>query len=396
MTRNCLQHHANPVEGSSSAIAASAIQSAHFAGEYSCSMESLTAGTNSIPTVTTPSKWTQSTEPFRVHTSLLFDSLSKSFSKNITLTISPQSGLVTHVESRPSASPSSLQSSNVTADIDLTSYSLVLPGLTDLHTHLFLHPYSEAPSTTQMLSESPVERVLRASMHARAALNAGWTTYRDLGTEGLGDADTHLRNAINRGLVPGPRVFCAGEAIASSGGYAIRSENDSTASLGAGYAGPLGPGTGNTLPPRISDAADGVPGVRAAVRRRLAAGADVVKVYADYRRRALRFPPPVANALGPGPWHSPDMPFPPATGQARSPNVPLWMQQELDALVDEARRAGATVAAHACGARAVAMAARAGVTSVEHGFEDEGDELGWNPFATPLAADAALREMRDG
>ena len=230
-------------------------------------------------------------------------------------------------------------------------------------------------------------------MHARAALNAGWTSYRDLGTEGVADADVHLRNAINRGLVPGPRCFVAGEAIASSGGYAVRVENDGTGGLGPGMG---GVGTGSVIPPRISDAADGVWGVRAAVRRRLAAGADVVKVYVDYRRRALRWPGPVGGKQGPEIMFPP----PPAEGEgggvlggARNPNLLLWTQEEMDALVDEARRGGATVAAHASSARGVLMAAKAGVTSVEHGFEDERDELAWNAFEEPLEEDEALREM---
>lgn len=90
---------------------------------------------------------------------------------------------------------------------------------------------------------------------------AGYTTYHDLGTEGLKDADVDVRDAINRGLIPGPRLFVATEALASSASYAIRHEN----SLG-----------GARMPP-IADAADGVDGVRAAVRRRIGAGADVVK-----------------------------------------------------------------------------------------------------------------------
>jgi imidazolonepropionase-like amidohydrolase len=96
-----------------------------------------------------------------------------------------------------------------------------------------------------MRDESLVERVIRATNHCRAALLAGYTTYRDLGTEGLKDADVNIRDAINRGLIPGPRLLVATEALASSGGYAIRQENI------------LG---GARMPP-IADAADGVDGV---------------------------------------------------------------------------------------------------------------------------------------
>lgn len=125
-----------------------------------------------------------------------------------------------------------------------------------------------------MLHESLVERVCRATQHCRAALSAGYTTYRDLGTEGAFDADVHVRDSINRGIIPGPRIFCATEALASSGGYEIRVENR----------------IGGLDVPRISDPCDGVDGVRAGVRRRIGAGADVVKFYGDYRKRALRFP----------------------------------------------------------------------------------------------------------
>lgn len=229
---------------------------------------------------------------------------------------------------------------------------------------------------------SPVERILRASSAARAALLSGFTTYRDLGTEALGPADAQLRDAINRGLVPGPRMFVATDALASSGSYEIRRENkslfgpagpnDSSSSSGSG-------GGGGLLVPRASDPCDGVDGVRAGVRRRVGDGADIIKFYADYRRKVMRFP-------GPGTSNTSSLPilFPPDNSRKRkNPAVPLFGQDEMDAIVQEARLAELPVAAHAGETKAALMAARAGVTSVEHVFEDSNGLM-----------DELLREMK--
>ena len=207
-----------------------------------------------------------------------------------------------------------------------------------------------------MRDESPVERTIRAVNHVRQALLAGYTTYRDLGTEGLLDMDLGVRDAINRGLIPGPRIYAATQAIASTGSYEIRSENSML------------------QVPAAADVADGVGGVRKAVRRRVGAGADVIKVYVDYRRRMMRFPPPVVR-------NGPDILFPPSgkvgtlIDAAFNPNVPMWSQEELDALVEEAKRARCPVAAHCGSNEAVVMAAKAGVTSIEHGYSADRETL---------------------
>lgn len=205
-----------------------------------------------------------------VHTSILFNSKDKTFDKDISIEIDTKTGLFTSVKTRDAPLPLQLAPN----EIDLRGFT-VLPGLTDAHSHMLLHAYSETPSLNQERDESFVERVVRGTNHARAALRAGYTTYRDLGSEGLQDADVGFRDAINRGILPGPRMYVVSEALASSGGYAIRYESR----------------LNGTTVPRIADTCDGVEGVMAGVRRRIGAGADVIKIYADYRRRTLRFPP---------------------------------------------------------------------------------------------------------
>ncbi|KAI1419327.1 hypothetical protein F5Y12DRAFT_789164 [Xylaria sp. FL1777] len=281
-----------------------------------------------------------------IHTSSLFDSRKKNFASNISIEVDTSTGLITRTYERSQSLP--YQNVSDSNTIDLRGLT-VIPGLVDAHTHIFLHGYSETPSIYQMRDESLVERVVRATNHAKIALMAGFTTYRDLGTEGLRDADVHFRDTINRGIIPGPRMFVATECIASSGGYEIRHEN----SL---------PGVGNSML-RISDPADGVYGVRAAVRRRIGAGADVIKFYADYGKRRLRFP----AQTWPG---AKQVQFPPSEvvlpGGA-NPIFPLFTQEEMEAMVAEARASRAPIAAHAASPEAVIMAAKAGVTTIEHG-----------------------------
>ncbi|KAK3672008.1 hypothetical protein LTR78_008183 [Recurvomyces mirabilis] len=282
-------------------------------------------------------------DTFSIHTDLLFDPQQKAFTADTSIQVSRSTGLIIKVYKRKDALPSTIQE----PEIDLRGLC-VLPGLVDAHTHAFLHAYSETPSLNQMRDESIIERTIRATNHCRAALLAGYTTYRDLGTEGAGEADIHLRNAINRGIIPGPRVYCVGEALASSGGYEIRHEN----------------AMGGASAPRISDSCDGPIGVRAGVRRRLGAGADLIKFYADYRKRELRFP----GSHWPG---CPEIQFPPqqeGLQGERNPNILLWQQDEMDAIVTEAKASRAAVAAHASTPEAVIMASNAGVTTIEHGF----------------------------
>ncbi|KAK4102965.1 hypothetical protein N658DRAFT_485165 [Parathielavia hyrcaniae] len=290
-----------------------------------------------------------------VHTSLLFDPIQKAFLENVSILVNTRTGAIVRLDHRNAPD---LTSATSKRDIDLRG-KVVLPGLVDSHTHIFLHSDKERFHSQQMRDQSPIERTVRATNHARAALLAGYTTYRDLGTEALGSADASFRDCVNRGLTPGPRLFVATEAIASSGGYEIRTENR--------YARDS-PALGLSLP-RAADPADGVEGVRAAVRRRVGEGADVIKFYGDYRRRVMRFPPDV-----PGPGGS--VLFPPDK-RGRNPAVPLFSQDEMAAIVREARLADVPVAAHAGEAKTAVMAAMAGVTSVEHVFEDPDGVMDW-------------------
>jgi imidazolonepropionase-like amidohydrolase len=197
----------------------------------------------------------------------------------------------------------------------------LVPGLIDLHTHLLLHPYDETAWDDQVLREPLELRTLRGTVAARATLAAGFTTVRDLGTEGAAFADVALRDAIELGWIEGPRVLAATRAIVATGCY-----------------GPAGFDPRWDVP-KGAEEADGEDGVRKAVRRQVAAGADWIKVYADYRRRP---------------------------GEAATPT---FSAEELRALVDEASSAGRRVAAHASTDEGVRRAVEAGVATIEHGTE---------------------------
>src|SRR5581483_649274 len=145
----------------------------------------------------------------------------------------------------------------------------VLPGLIDCHTHMFLHgiAYEDA-----LLKKSLQYRAIWASVAARKVLLAGFTTVRDLETEGAWYGDAALRDAINDGLVIGPRMQCATRALSVTGGYT-----------------PYGYSPDVDIP-HGAQLADGIDGVRKAVREQLANGADVIKIYADHRRRGASNP----------------------------------------------------------------------------------------------------------
>ncbi len=203
--------------------------------------------------------------------------------------------------------------------LDLTGLTLI-PGLIDLHTHLLLHPYNETSWTDQVLREQLELRTIRGVLAARATLEAGFTTIRELGTEGAGFADVALRDAIAQGMIPGPRVYAATRALVASGSY-----------------GPSGFDPRWQMPVG-AQVADGVAGVLRATREQIAAGADWIKIYADYRRR-------------PG-----------------GPSTATFSATELEAIVSEAHTAGLSVAAHASTDEAIRRAVNAGVQTIEHGY----------------------------
>jgi imidazolonepropionase-like amidohydrolase len=213
-----------------------------------------------------------------------------------------------------------------------------------------LHPYDETPWDEQVLRESLEARTIRATVAARTTLESGFTTLRDLGTEGAGYADVALRDAIEAGTIPGPRLVTTTRAIVATGCYAI----------GAGY-------DARWTLPKGAEEATGADEVRRAVRSQVAAGADWIKVYADYRR---------------------------AKGDAATPT---FSQAELDALVDEARSAGRPVAAHATTDEGIRRAVQAGVRTIEHGYGASAETLaamrakGVALCPTLAAADAVAR-----
>lgn len=309
------------------------------------------------------------TDEYTVLTSLLFDSKAQAWLTDVSVRISRSSGLVT------SLSPTTSLARSVLADpstLDLRGYT-VIPGLVDSHTHIFVHPYSETPSVFQERDEPLVERLCRGTVHARAALLGGYTTYRDLGSEGLADADIGFRDAVNRGIIPGPRMYVVSDPLATSAGYAIRYESR----------------LNGTRVPRLADACDGVDACVAGVRRRLGAGADVIKFYADYRRRTLRFPQPNWPGAKPiqFPPTAPAQPKPKdahltgadgahAVGDipanpfffAGNPSSTLFTLEEMKAIVRTARAALCPVAAHCVNGEAAVLAAKAGVTTIEHNY----------------------------
>jgi imidazolonepropionase-like amidohydrolase len=194
----------------------------------------------------------------------------------------------------------------------------LMPGMIEGHSHLLLHPYNEVSWSDQVMKESDAERVVRATVHARNTLLAGFTTTRDLGSEGAGYSDVALRNMIDQAIVVGPRMLVAGRAIVATGTYGpFGYDSDVTVMLGAE------PADGNDL-------------IRV-VRDQIGKGADVVKVYADYRYGSLK------------------------------KTSPTFSLEELKLIVETAKSSGHPVVAHASTEEGMRRAILAGVETVEHG-----------------------------
>jgi len=237
-----------------------------------------------------------------------------------------------------------------TETIDLGELTL-MPGMIEGHSHILLHPYNETAWNDQVLVESSAERVARATVHVRKSLEAGFTTLRDLGSEGSGYDDVGVKQAIDKGIIPGPRLQVAGPAIVATGSYGPK-----------GFA-------PHVRVPLGAQVADGHDDLIKVVREQIGNGADIVKVYADYR-------------WGPN-------------GEAR----PTFTQEELALIVQIAASSGRKVVAHAATEEGMLRAARAGVYTIEHG--DGGTPAVWkamvenNVVLCPtLAAPDAILQYR--
>jgi imidazolonepropionase-like amidohydrolase len=195
----------------------------------------------------------------------------------------------------------------------------LLPGLIEAHSHVLLHPYNEAQWNDQVMKEPLALRTARATVSLRNTLMAGFTTIRDLGTEGAGYADVGLKQAVNQGIIPGPRMYVVTRAIVATGSYAPRRVDFS-----------FDPGQG-------AEEANGPEDVIRVTRDQIAHGADWIKVYADYR-------------WGPN-----------------GETMPTFSEAELRAMVETAKSSGRFVVAHSSTAEGMRRATMAGIDDIEHG-----------------------------
>jgi imidazolonepropionase-like amidohydrolase len=203
--------------------------------------------------------------------------------------------------------------------IDLPGATLT-PGLVEGHSHILLHAYNEASWNDQVSREGLALRVARATNHLRATLMAGFTTVRDLGTEGAQYADVELKQAVNQGIIPGPRILASTKAIVATGSYQPKFIAEWNVPQGA-------------------EEADGIDNLTRVVRDQIGRGADWIKMYADYR------------------WG-------PMSGSR-----PTFSIEELKLAVDTAKSAGVPVAVHSNTAEGMRRATLAGVETIEHGGE---------------------------
>jgi imidazolonepropionase-like amidohydrolase len=208
-----------------------------------------------------------------------------------------------------------------------------MPGLIDVHTHTFLQQDAISPDyDEQLLKESIAFRTIRAVRSAALALEHGFTTIRDLETEGAGYADVDLRNAINAGFIPGPSMQVAGRALDVTGAYPLQ-----------GYAPEVEP-----LLPHGVEVVDGADASRRAVREQISYGVDWIKMYAD---RSVQIEGETLHG------------------------VPTFTVDEARAIVDEAHREKHRVACHAVSIEGVEIALLAGVDTIEHGVSITDEQL---------------------
>jgi len=210
--------------------------------------------------------------------------------------------------------------------IDLTGAKIVdlagatlMPGLVEGHSHILLHPYNETVWNDQVLHEGLALRAARAVNHLRATLMAGFTTIRDLGTEGAGYADVELKQAVNQGIVPGPRVLTSTRAIIATGSY-----------------GPKGFALEWKVP-QGAEEADGIDSLIRVVRDQIGHGADWIKLYGDYR------------------W-----------GPLQGSHATFSLD-EMKLAVETAKSAGVPVAVHTVTPEGMRRAILGGAETIEHG-----------------------------
>ncbi|KAF8989725.1 hypothetical protein BDQ17DRAFT_1256626 [Cyathus striatus] len=275
---------------------------------------------------------------YRILVGKMFDSYERTLVPNQSITVDKEFGVILDVRSStgpPYSQPGTIPGSEKVEIIDLKRLTVV-PGFVDAHVHLFLHPYSETSWVDQLTKESLAERVARATVHARRTLLAGFTTVRDLGTEGAFDADLGLRKAMagKDPIVHGPRYYCASRAIVSTGSYGPKSSVNPSSEGIEGVTG--------------AEVADGVDECVRAVRRQVGAGADWIKIYGDYRIRSrMSDVSPLSSAS----------------------DLLVFTDKEVKAMVETAHALGVKVAVHAQGWEAIEQAMRCYADTIEHGTQ---------------------------
>src|SRR6202167_2539235 len=242
----------------------------------------------------------------------LFDGRGDSLRKNVVIVV--EDGKIKDIAATAPAG----------ADLVDLSRSTCLPGLMDTHTHVLLQgDITAADYDEQLLKQSPEYRTILATVNARRALEYGFTSIRDVETEGAGYADADVKKAINNGIIPGPRMQGVTRALDVTGAYALQ-----------GYA-------PDVAVPHGVQLVDGADNARKAVREQISFGADWIKVYSDRSYRVR--------------------------DDGVLDDIPTFTLDELRAIVDEAHRERHKVASHAMALNGVHNSVEAGVDSIEHG-----------------------------